>query len=429
MSNNYSHSTPTSFPTELCKPGGIMEQVIDYINQTAKRKQPVFAVSAALAMLSVALGRKYKSYTGIFPNIYLINIGETGCGKDNPRKRVKEILAEADKFNHVGGDKVASASAIVSRLGEQPNTLYLLDEIGLWLQGISSSSSPQHLKEINATLLSMFTSSDSIFTGTDYADRKNRPNCKIELPSLSLLGTTTPGTFLESLSVKDAASGLLGRFLCFETYEIRPTLDIKSKNIKIPSAVVDWVVDAMGSPLNGSQDVDSVIEVPCTDKAQKILKDLIVKDEKVANSDASNTTKNLWVRAFELASKVSLILACSRNIKEPKVDVCDALYAVKLVSWCIEENCKRINENVSENETDKKIKRLEQCIRNVTKSTNKRYINYTSKGIATKSYLLNSMKLDKVVFEKILETVIDSERVKLSFYNNGNKSIEYYKLV
>jgi hypothetical protein len=414
------YSNATSLPTHLLQPGGMMEEVINHINSTARRKQSTFSVSASIALMGTALGRRYKSYTGVYPNIYCINIGPTGCGKDHPRKVIKKILHEAGVSEHLGGDRVTSAAAIVAKLNEQPNTLYLLDEIGDWLKSISSSGSSQFTKEINATLLTLFTSSDSVYGGTDYADRSANKSTPINHPSLSLLGTTTSERLIEGLRLEDASSGLLGRFLCFETLSFRPSLDTRKISNALPTSIIDWVRLAM--------DATVTTEVNCTTTAEKILYSLVKKDEVVALSDASSITKNLWVRAFELASKISLIVACGKNIKNPIVDVAEAQYAVDLVTWCIEENCKRINENVAENEIDKQLKRLTTFIRNVKKSKNQRYLLFTSKGYAPKSYLMNVMKLHKKPFQEVIDTALGSDLIEMHIHKNANNEVEYFVL-
>ena len=93
-----------------------------------------------------------------------------------------------------------------------------------------------------------------------------------------------------------------------------------------------------------------------------------------------------------------------------------------------EENCKRINESVSENEIDKQLKRLTSFIRDVKKSKNKRYSKYTSKGHAPKSYLMNVMKLKKLSFQEIIDTALGSDLIERHTHQNGNNEVEYFVL-
>ncbi len=415
-----SYTNATDLPVHLLQPAGIMQDVIDFMSRTARRNQPTFYVGGALAFMAMALGQKYKSHTGIYTNLYIINIGPTGCGKDHPRKAIKRIIIEAGVTSNLGGDRVTSAAAIISKLQVEPNTLYLLDEIGDWLKSVSASGSSQFTKELNSTLLTLFTSSDSIYGGTDYAERDESKSQTIVHPSLTLLGTTTSDRLIEGLKVEDASSGLLGRFLCFETHSYRPTLDTKKKPNDIPEEIIEWVQKAMS--------IDQTLEVDCTKDAQEILHTLVKKDEAIALSDVSTITKNLWVRAFELASKVSLIVACGKNIDNPIVDTAEAQYAVDIINWCIEENCKRINESVAENEIDKQLKRLTGFIRNVKNSKNQRYIKFTSKGHAPKSYLMNVMKEKKQYFQEIIDTALGSDLIERHTHQNGNNEVEYFVL-
>ncbi len=66
--------------------GGFISDVVEYNLSTAKKPQPIFAVAGALALTGSLIGRKFKDEFGTRPNVQIVSVGETTCGKDHARQ-------------------------------------------------------------------------------------------------------------------------------------------------------------------------------------------------------------------------------------------------------------------------------------------------------------------------------------------------------
>jgi hypothetical protein len=72
-------------PEHLLSVPGILQDVVNYYTTTAIKPQPQFAVQAAIAFGSVAMGRRWVTDQRNFSSLYFLNIGETGSGKEHTK--------------------------------------------------------------------------------------------------------------------------------------------------------------------------------------------------------------------------------------------------------------------------------------------------------------------------------------------------------
>jgi len=198
--SSHSNDAPRYIADEcLLHPPGILSEITDYIVSTARRPQPEFAVNAALALAGTVLGRRYISDQEHRTNLYMISIGASTSGKDYPRKMVKNILNAASLHDLIGGETIASGQGLLARVRRTPVVLFQLDEFGLMLQALQHKSASHYSREIPRNIIRLFSSSDTIFGGTEYADQDEKPTSPIAYPCVSIHDTTTPENFYASL--------------------------------------------------------------------------------------------------------------------------------------------------------------------------------------------------------------------------------------
>jgi hypothetical protein len=131
---------------------------------------------------------------------------------------------------------------LIKALTAQPTQLYMLDEFGLFLEGITDRrKAPRYLIEIGDLFLQLYTTSDGSYRGTDWAgggptERKREP---IVNPSLSIYGTTTAGHFWGALGASSKDDGSLARYLIFATSRDYPPENPRGGNIECPTGLVD----------------------------------------------------------------------------------------------------------------------------------------------------------------------------------------------
>lgn len=229
-----------TLPACMAAAPGILGDIARYITASAFQPQPRLSLAAAISFCATVMGQIYCGPTGSRTNVYLLGVAESGDGKDHPLKSVKRMLAECQLDSFIGGNSMASGTAIYSRLAFQPNTAYMIDEIGMMLSRLNAANAGAHEREILDALMQAYSSADSpIFSGKDYADRGTRQTTAARYPCLNLLGVTTPRALFEAMSGRDVVSGFLNRFLLIEADPL-PNPNLQRAPSDVPVEIIEW---------------------------------------------------------------------------------------------------------------------------------------------------------------------------------------------
>lgn len=355
---------------------GILRQIVDAIVASAMSPQPFLALGAAIATVGVLAGRRYRTRTDLRTNVYEICIAGSGGGKDHARKWIKKALFEAGLHDYLGGDKIASGAAILTSLERHPSRLFLMDEFGKVVEGITAQNAQKHFVDIWTNLTELFTSASSIFLGTEYADQKARPRVDIVQPCCCVYGTTVPGSFWDALGPKSMSDGSLARFLIFQTDEDYPD-DREEPDATLPSpalvaalqavagkgGVVGGGDDEEGSRgnLGGVMSASAILEptpyvVGETGAAGRLLKS-IRRSQKEWLRQAKGTPQTAIIARYaENVAKLALIAAISDNPVAPEMTEDHVVWAHDLVDHCVYTMLRESDRYVADNqiEADKK---------------------------------------------------------------------------
>jgi hypothetical protein len=304
------------FPSELLQAPGVIGEFMQWMLACAQKPQPVLALTASLSLIATVLGQKVKTQTGLRTNLYLVGVGDTSAGKDHGRKCIKVALEAAGLNKHVGGEELASGQGLLGRVAVEPVTIFQPDEFGLMLKSINSKGAGAHLQSIVTNLMKLFTSAGTVYHGTEYADQKNRPRVDIPYPCVNVHATTTPEPLFESFSGADIASGNLNRLLIL----FAPSGKWPMRFTEItppPAKLTDWLKAArmliQPSTCSGMAP-ESPIRVPMNDEATKMFEDLYSwQQDRELDAKETNGLHYLWGRAWEHASKLALVIACSKH--------------------------------------------------------------------------------------------------------------------
>jgi hypothetical protein len=109
-----------SVPAHLMTVPGMLGLAVGWINATARKPQPLFAVQTALAAGSALMGRKYRTNNSNWPALYFLNVGQSGAGKEHAKHAVERLLEAAGLQSLIGAGRFASESGVVSSLIEKP---------------------------------------------------------------------------------------------------------------------------------------------------------------------------------------------------------------------------------------------------------------------------------------------------------------------
>jgi hypothetical protein len=209
-------------PAALLEVDGLLRDLADACTRTAIRPQPFLALGAAICAIGALAGRRYRTATNLRTNIYAAAIADSGGGKDHAAECVRQALSDAGLDRYLGGEGLASGAGLLASLQQHPARLFLVDELGLFLSGVTGRRVPPHKAEIWAELLRLYSRAKGTYRGTEYADPSKRARVDLQQPHACFYGTTTPATFWSALEGGAMADGSLARFLVFITDENYP---------------------------------------------------------------------------------------------------------------------------------------------------------------------------------------------------------------
>lgn len=317
---------PVEFPPHLLKVPGFVGQVTQYMLSTAKKPQPLLSMWAALCLQATLCGRKIRDPFGGRTNLYVINLAESGNGKDHPRVMNRKILASAGLLEHEGPEDIASDSGLLAAVAHQPALIMHLDEVGRLLKSCAAAGSgSSHLYNITTLLLRLYSSAGGMYKGKAYGDRAK--NIEIDQPCLTIYGSTVPASFWGSMSSESIGDGFLARMIPVIGDE-HPPSHLPHEE-PVPESILmhaqGWgayrPTGILGSVHPGPTVVDYTVE------AEEILTSWRHKWEQKAND--SNEWRPVWVRAAEKACRLALVYVASRGTKALRIDA-------EAITWACE---------------------------------------------------------------------------------------------
>lgn len=403
-----------NLPKDFQHPGGFVEEVMNYINDTAVCEQPMFALAAALTLAGTLYGRKVQGSDGQRTNLYVMAIGHSSAGKDAPLKAISTIL-DSCEASHLRLGQVTSDSAIEWALKRQPRLCLLIDEAGHFFSNatdVKAKGSSQHA--IKPALLELWSSANNRWVGKQRVPKDGKteiPPLVVDNPHLCLYSTSQPQILFEGLTRSDLHDGWLARNLFFiSTARPKPSFkEVKSVPNTIRAVVYQYKDDLKDQ---GNGEDREVVTVPTSEEALEVFAAFNDKIyAKMVAADKSGDEANyLYGKALENARRIALILAMSRfpDRWRAKIERQDAKYACDLVAYLIESVIGEVRATLSENNDEKCKKRIVQIIASAA------YKGMTRSDLTRKTqFIRRSMR------EEYLEDLLDSGEVIACAYSDG----------
>lgn len=175
-----------------------------------------FHLGTALAYAGSCVGRRVSTYLGapLFPNLYLLLVGETGRSrKDTAMGRGNFFFTSSHNPSHLMMSPfhtlrgVTSGEGLIDYLAESPHTLLYLSELSTMVR----RARRQGTLTLMPTLIELWDAPPRVDIPRA---GKDTTKC-VDEPFLSLLGATTPETLAEDMSGADIESGFANRMLWF----------------------------------------------------------------------------------------------------------------------------------------------------------------------------------------------------------------------
>lgn len=392
---------------ELPLAEGVLQKLQSNILDCSWIKQPNFAFSASLIMMSTLISRKV-TFQGMSPNLYVLNIAASGAGKDAPQKKVQEFIIDCNAEALLGAGDYVSDASLMDSLPHKPVRLDIMDEAGGILRSVNSGKSEYNSKMADV-LAELYTSSTSKYLGRATAEG-TKGSCY--RPNVNILASTTPTGFQEGVSLRAIEKGLLGRFLIFygssdnraERLKGLPHLDSDTIN-----RLRFWnqykADESEEHQINGIKQL--VTELEATESANKKL-DVIFKefDDLRRSKKHSDPLLPIIARLYQQMIKITMIHACSRSdLCVPIINVDDINFGYLTMMHYYETIQDVIDKHIFNNSNEKNKLKILNVIKN-NSFTGKREIYNASRD-------LNKRERDGIL----------AELVDLQFIEAVNKQV------
>ena len=410
------------FPEELLKPPGLVGDLASYITETSPKEQPILSLAAALTACGTMMGRKVMTESGIRPNIFTLGVAPSGSGKDSARQVIKKLFARAGVPQKASVEDIASDSSIVEALHACPSQIFLIDEMGRFLNSVKSASKAPHLANIVTVMMKLYSSSGSPFAGKIYADTTK--NKIVDCPNLCLYGTTVPNNLYNSFTTEQVVDGFLSRLLIFESESPNPKLKRKFKAKQIPENLIQEVIKWEKKPTNYNPkgNIDQIercepMIVKMTDEAEEMLYDFEEELSEKRNSLSKNQDGEIAIlmRTCQQAAQIALIVACGRNSEFPLIETADIEYGIALANHLANHMIYTIGCHVSDTAHEDNIKKVRNFI-----------YDCGSEGATLSQITRKFRKLTKAHKKEAIDSLIESEDIeKVIFPTSGNIKTVY----
>lgn len=363
------------WPISILRPPGLVGEVYDWILKTAAQPQPKFATAAALTTCGALIGRGVKDWEGGRTNLFTLANGPSSFGKQHPLSCSIKLINALNRNRLLTGE-VTSDSALETLLADFPVRVLCLDEVGDYLGSMKTAGQANpFLKTVIPRLKSLWSCASTVYMGKTRAPDTNgkwKPPRKLIEPHISIYGTGAPSRLFESLTEKDFDDGSFPRFVNFFSEEM-PMRTAKPEAVVPPDllAKLNHALLCLGLKPHTTPAVEGV-KPDYTPTARLIESDIgavecfaafeQLKHEKMVEA-TDDPPLFLWGKTVENAKRIALTVACFRNPESPMVELCDAQYAVSLMTYSVNETIAYVRENVATTERERDMKKVERVIR------------------------------------------------------------------
>lgn len=356
--NKKTAKSPAQSPA-IAPPPGILSDIVAYYNATSGNAQPGFAVQTALAIGSVVLGRSYRTSFDNFPSLFLINVGKSSTGKEHSKTVIEKILNESGRGGLISGDGYTSGGGVFTALLDKPKHISVIDEFGRYLEaGANLAKGNINQREANTKLMESIGRAHSVMRPPSYSAMTLKKDAADSIknrivynPAITLLGMTTPSTLFKTLDMGAIKDGFINRFLISISDAERRVRKHKQP-IAVPERIIEWIIatdERHGKP-------QLAIE-PATPVVLEFSEDAIHAQEEfqkycidMANSLEKFGMEELPGRSNEMAMRVALICAVSRDVNAAVIEKSDMDWSIEYIKSLLEKTIAALKLSISGSE-------------------------------------------------------------------------------
>lgn len=396
---------------ELPTAKGLLGKIHEHILENSFIPQPEFAFSAALALMSVLISRKLIFETAS-PNLYLLNIGPSGCGKDAPQQILKDLLLRINADHLLGAGDYVSDASLTDGLEMSPTRLDIIDECGGLLKNVNSGGATYNTKMADI-LCELYTSSNNKYLGRAVAEGRKGACVR---PNVVLLGSTTPTGFKEGVTMRAIEKGLMGRMLVFQGRGGKKAARVKSRKMPSKELLEGLSFWANYKPAESSIKVAGIsqeaLEVFSSEEASERLTEIFEEFDSLRRElPESEPTLPIISRLYQQMGKIALLHAASRQVDtDLKVEKEDVDFAYQTIQYYHERIGDFIRRNVFKSKSEELLESFLDKIR-----------EYGKTGVAKHILFKEYRGIDRRWRENLVSELVEGQEVYVSVGSDGQE--------
>lgn len=433
------------WPEDILHPGGLLEEVMNYIRLSSIRTRAPYSLAGAIVLLGALAGQRIKGETGLTTNMYCAVLGKSASGKDAPKRAVVRLLGKV-ALECLGDSDVASDSAIVSHLARKgcERACYVFDELGVFLKACKNPNSPR--AGVAKLLTELFSRYDTPYT-KGYADETNVKT--LWWQSLSMLGMSVPEEFWASVQDGEATNGFLARLLVFED-DGDPAPRNRHPETEPPERLLNalreiWAID--GGERTPDTNEKGVTALECIAKPKKIsmteeawrFHDQMADEaDRIAiekgDGKAGPAASSIYGRLPEHALKLGLIYGLSRlgaeGIISGSIDREDMEKAWRLAGELARRLVEKLESAIHASDFERLCIMTEEAIRKYVKFET---VRKRPKPGAPRSAIEKALPVPPRVVKEVLDKMVAMNRLRLDVNwkktENSRRPLDLYRIV
>lgn len=366
---NLTATKPEDVKVSLPIPSGLLKDVYDHILACSYIEQPMFAMSAALILVGTLASRKF-TFQNATPNLYLLNIADSGSGKDSCQQIIKDLLFKVKAGQKLlGATSYPSEASIIQNIDASPVRLDIIDEASTFLSAATKGGN-SYAQGIGDTLCELYSCSNSYYLGKSLASQSVRVGA-VHRPHINLLCSTTYRGIHESVSITSLEKGLFARFLVFFGDNNKPSKRIVKKP-KIDESVLDKLsylynfVHPNFKQGNFSKYNAPAYKIPLTRLANDRLSEIHAEFDKMrVESKSDNFSKPIIARLYQQMLKVIMISAVGNTDVDnlPVVKPSDVEFGYNLIKYYFQNIQGFVKDNLYESHREMKLNKVLNIIK------------------------------------------------------------------
>lgn len=357
------------FPDFPALPIGLVGEIAAFIEAKAPRPMRSAALIGALGFVAGIVGRAYN-VKGSGLNEYFVLLAPSASGKEAATKG-PEILLNAvvakvpDAATFIGPGDVSSKPALhrYTAKSNPPCFAMFIPEFGEWIEPIVSPKASEARQSLRKMLLDLSEKGGkgSVLRKSAYADSANNIEDVLS-PAVTIVGDSNPTTFFEVVSERNTGNGFFARFIILQSEDRVAPYNEGHASVEPSAQLLEELASLCSQSLNLNH-AKTVVEVEISESAIAELADFRNTCDEGRDQAQDEYKRAVWGRGYVHASRVAGILAVGRNLYKPTIEICDARWAISLVTCSIERLLNKFEDGEVGDVSQSEVARLNEIRR------------------------------------------------------------------